>query len=160
MRPWTLSIKPNLKRRLGRVHVLWPFASCKSRYTVAQEGEISSDFFHSKLAGFGPGNCYLTFRAPDLLNTCEHVLLKDYTTGFIAFIFASQFKKKKKIRMPHSPTETQCLTLFYTFIILYTTFSRTQKISILAYRYIGRRLVAEVSAACSNYSRNEVQATI
>ena len=155
-----MSIKPNEKRLLGRVNVLWPFASCKSRYTVGQEGELSSDFFHSKLAGFGPGNCYLTFRAADLLNTCEHVLLKDYTTGFIAFIFASQFKKKKNFRMSHSPTETQCLTLFYTFIIFYTTFSRTQKISILAYRYIGRRLVVELSSACSNYSRNEVQVTI
>ena len=53
-------------------------ALCKlyTRYTVGQEGEISTNFFHNKLAGFGPGNCYLTFRAANHLNTSEHVLLK------------------------------------------------------------------------------------
>ena len=103
-------------------------ALCKlyTRYTVGQEGEISTNFFHNKLAGFGPGNCYLTFRAANHLNTSEHVLLKDYKTGFIAFVFASQFKKKK-FRMSHLLTETQCVTIFYTFIIFYTTFSRSQK---------------------------------
>ena len=68
-------------------------ASSESRYTVLLEGRNSTDFLYSKVTGFGPRNYYLTFRAADLLNTIEHVLLKDYTTGFIAMIFAYQFKK-------------------------------------------------------------------
>ena len=133
MRPWTLSIKPNEKRLLGRVNVLWPFASCKSRYTVGQEGELSSDFFHSKLAGFGPGNCYLTFRAADLLNTCEHVLLKDYTTGFIAFIFASQFKKKKKfshVTLANRNAMSHSILYFYYILYHFQPNAKNQYISL------------------------------
>ena len=152
-----MSIKPNEKRLLGRVHVLWPFASCKSHYTVGQEGETSSDFFHSKLAGFGPGNCYLTLRAADILNTYEHVLLKDYATGYIAFISASQLKKKDNFAR-HTRQQKRNVLLYFILLLYFIPLSAERKKSV--YRYIGRRLVAEVSSACSNYSRNEVQVTI
>ena len=52
-----------------------------------------------------------------------------------------------------------CYYILYFYYILYH-FQPIAKISILAYRYIGRRLVAEVSSACSNYSHNEAQVTI
>ena len=120
-------------------------ARSKYSYIVGLEGKNSKDFFYSKVVVSGPGNCYLTFIAVDLLSTSEYVLLKEYTTGLIPIIFAyqSKKKKKKKLRMSHSPKETRCVIIFHTFIIFYTTSVDRKKINILAYRYTGRGLAAE-----------------
>ena len=121
---------------------------------------ICNSIDYVKVVGSGHGNCCLTFRVANLLNNIEHVLLKEYTTGFILIIFAYQFKKKK-LRMSHSPIETQCIIILYPFIFYTLYFIPLQSITknILAYRYIGQGLAAEVSSACSNYSTNEVQVT-
>ena len=64
----------------------------------------------------------LLSEAAHLLSTSEHVLLKEYTTGFIPIIFVYQ-TPTKNIRMSRSPIETPLVIIFYTFIIFYTTFT-------------------------------------